>query len=439
VLRDLFVLTIIVIGFLSCWKGPFYSLLFYLWLAYFRPEQWLWSQWVSAGHFSLVVGVIVVIQTIFTASNTRPRWTSALLVLFLAQSLLSAWMSWDWDWSWQWWPDFSKVILIGCLIIVHGTTEKRLRAMFLVIALSLGFEAAKQGWIDLLRHPGAPNMNEHPVLGDNNGVAMGLFMLAPILGALAQTAEAFWEKSLHRFLAVGVILRGLTTYSRGGFLAAGAVSLVYILQSRHRFRTLVVVALLGVATLSTMPARFWDRMETITASDEERDQSQLGRLYFWHTAVEMAGDHPFVGVGFNAFRKAYNSYDESGHAYGFNRAVHSTWFGVLSEMGIPGLLLFLCVLLHAMANCRAARLRAIGDPSREISFELAKAVRASFVVFVVAGSFLNAQYNEMFWHFVCLAAALRWAERDAPAAEPATVPAVEGVGLLEYSVEASHA
>ena len=42
-------------------------------------------------------------------------------------------------------------------------------------------------------------------------------MLVPVLGALARTAKRRPEAFLHWFFLVGVFLRGITTYSRGGF------------------------------------------------------------------------------------------------------------------------------------------------------------------------------------------------------------------------------
>jgi O-antigen ligase len=155
----------------------------------------------------------------------------------------------------------------------------------------------------------------------------------------------------------------------------------------------------------------------------------------------MAEDHPFVGVGFNAYRKAFNTYDTADHAYGFDRAVHSTWFGVLSEMGIPGLLLLLTVLLQAAYNCHRVMRRARDDTSREVSRELARALRGSLVVFAVAGTFLNAQYSEMLWHFVCLASAVRWAESGAavPVAETPAVAAALEPSLMDSIAGASHA
>ena len=42
-LRSIFVIGIIVFGLSQALRSPFYGLLFYLWLAYFRPELWLWA------------------------------------------------------------------------------------------------------------------------------------------------------------------------------------------------------------------------------------------------------------------------------------------------------------------------------------------------------------------------------------------------------------
>jgi probable O-glycosylation ligase (exosortase A-associated) len=330
----------------------------------------------------------------------------------------------DWDWSWGWWLDFSKVLLIGYLITAHVTDTRRLRIVFLVLALSLGFEAAKQGWVNLIRHPGAANMNSHPVLGDNNGVAVGLLMLVPVLGALARSANSLGERWLHRFIALGVLMRGISTYSRGGFLAAGALGLAYVAQSKRRITTLVVTAVLATTVLSVMPASFWDRMRTITASDEERDSSAQSRLYFWQVAVRMMMDHPFTGIGFNAYTRMYDAYDTSDRVYGRLRAVHSSWFGALSEMGVPGLLLVLALLANAVQNCRRVRQRPAHEGQYKTRSEFATGLLTSFFVFAVGGSFINAHYNELFWHLVCLATAVRYAE---PAEVQAPSPVVGGV------------
>src|SRR5262249_19132786 len=155
----------------------------------------------------------------------------------------------------------------------------------IVIALSLGFECAKQGWVSLFRAPGAKNDNPIGFLGDNNGVALGTMMLVPILVALARTATRRWERYAYQFLAVGVFMRGFTTSSRGGFIAAGVLGLFFIGRAEHKVRAAIgVLAVAGLVSL-VMPQEYWNRMNTITASDEQRDESAAGRLHFWHVAV----------------------------------------------------------------------------------------------------------------------------------------------------------
>src|SRR5207249_2751304 len=120
---------------------------------------------------------------------------------------------------------------------------------------------------------------------DNNGVAVGMMMIVPFFGALAHSTVRRWERILYWFFGIGVFWRGLTTYSRGGFLAALVLAVVFWLQSRKKIRTLAAIALIGGLVLTIMPQQFFDRMHTITAPSEERDESARGRLHFWQVAM----------------------------------------------------------------------------------------------------------------------------------------------------------
>ena len=50
--------------------------------------------------------------------------------------------------------------------------------------------------------------------------------LASLLG-VSQSAVSRWERRLHQFVAIGVFLRGISTYSRGGFLSAGVLGFIF--------------------------------------------------------------------------------------------------------------------------------------------------------------------------------------------------------------------
>jgi O-antigen ligase len=147
-------------------------------------------------------------------------------------------------------------------------------------------------------------------------------------------------------------------------------------------------------------------MSTIAAPSDERDDSSAGRLYFWHVAVAMANDHPLTGVGNAAFSRLYNQYDSSHGAYGADRAVHSAWFGVLSELGYPGLLLFVAIIAMSLRSCRRVRLAARrGEVSAALG-SYAVGFETALMAFVVGGSFVSFHYCEMLWHFFALSAAV---------------------------------
>jgi probable O-glycosylation ligase (exosortase A-associated) len=423
VLRLLFVLVIVLAGIYYSLQGAFYILLFYLWNAYFRPEEWVWSSVLYQLRLSLAIGSMLALASIPSLGQFRLSPETGLILLFLAQStvswLVSAYMALTTDY----YVEFLKVIIITLLITVLVGDTKRFRLTLLVIAFSLGLEAAKQGWAQLVLNPGAPNNNTQVVLGDNNGVAMGMMMLVPVFMALAQTASTRWERYLHRFFLVGVLYRGISTYSRGGFLAAGTIGLITLLRSKHKIRGLIIVAVLSTVIATAMPQRFWDRMDTITAEGDERDASAQSRLYFWQLATQMAHDHPATGVGFNAFRFAFASYDQSGGSYGEIRAVHSVWFGVVSDLGYPGLVIFVTLIGMVLLRYWRIRRQAHARGLTEIGI-YATNLQTSILAFVVGGTFLSAHYLELIWHFFGLSIALTRVYDHALAAdvEPAATP-----------------
>lgn len=398
---------IVAYGALNVVKGPFYTLLLYLWIAYFRPETWLWDPDLYLSlDLSWITGIVLMAASVLGRIRWRFDLRTVLLALFVLQDAASAFTSKYFDYSYYYWRDFVRCAIITYLISVLVDDTRKLRLAVLVIVLSVSFESAKQGWLLLLLHPGAKNFNAVAMLGDENEAAVGLLMLVPLLGALAATAARRWEGWLHRFLIVGVIYRAVSTYSRGGFLATLALGAAYLARSRSKLRTLLIMGVLAGAIVPILPTEFWSRMSTITANADQRNEVSEGRLHFWQVAMQMAAAHPFLGVGHNAFIPAYNAYDTSYGEFGDNRAVHSTWFGVLADLGYPGLLLFLANLGFVLAASRRARFFAKERSDFHELGVFAAAVETSMVAFAVGGTFVNYHYSELLWHLIGLSAAM---------------------------------
>jgi probable O-glycosylation ligase (exosortase A-associated) len=289
------------------------------------------------------------------------------------------------------------------------TDAKRFGLVLLVMGLSLGLEGAKQGWAHMLLHPGAVNMNPITFLGDNNGVGVGMLMLAPLLLVSGGLRKSRGARHAFTFLAVGVIFRALTTYSRGAMIsgAALAASLLVRVRGRRIISAAVGVALIGSVVLAMLPDEYWDRMATVFTWSEEG--SAAGRTHFWKVALAMADENRLLGVGFAGYSLSYDAYDPTEGEFGTRRACHSSWFGVLADLGVPGLALFVAIFVSAFKTCRRVLALARAHPESEALAEMgryASALRYSLVAFIVGGTFVSMQYNEMIWHLLSLSIAL---------------------------------
>lgn len=434
-LRTIFVLVLIIVGAYYAIQSPFYALLFYIGNAYFRPEDWVWIEMVRNLNLSFLSGVLLLLMTFLHRQRFIMTGQIAIILLFLGHTFLSMLQSEHLSYGWYSWKEFCKSIVITYLIVILVTDVIRFRMILLMMAFSLGLEQAKQGWYYLLFPPdwGSVNANSIAFLGDNNGVAVGMLMLVPVIGFLAHTTQRKWVGHFYRFLLVGVLFRALTTYSRGGFLACLGMGGMYWLRSKQKLRLLLGMGVLLAIVMPALPASFWDRINTIQTYEE--DESSTGRLHFWQVAIRMANANPVFGVGFFAYMPAYDTYDFLQGEYGRQRAVHSSFFGALAELGYVGFFLYGAIFCSAFRNCqRVRKLAARAAVPAELG-QGAAALEASLVAFFVGGAFVTFQYIEILWHFIGLTIVLQrladqyGAQRDtAPwpgtARDTSTVPAL---------------
>ena len=109
--------------------------------------------------------------------------------------------------------------------------------------------------------------------------------------------------------------------------------------------------------------------------------------------------------------------------------MHSIWFGVLSELGYPGFVLFIALFGSSVWSLWSTSRKVRNDPEKQDIRIYANALLTSLVTFAVGGTFLPLQYNEMFWHFMALGMTLRFlaqeqvSEVTAPVRAPVPKPA----------------
>src|SRR4051812_28092766 len=110
--RSVLVLAFITVGAYYALQGPFYGLLLYIGNAYFRPEEWVWSDFVRSLHLSLVSGVYLILASLFSGQKLVWNGRITLLWLFLFQAFLSTLFSEQSAYCWSYWLEFFKVLVI---------------------------------------------------------------------------------------------------------------------------------------------------------------------------------------------------------------------------------------------------------------------------------------------------------------------------------------
>jgi O-antigen ligase len=157
-----------------------------------------------------------------------------------------------------------------------------------------------------------------------------------------------------------LVLAGTTvllTASRGGTLASlVALAIVPLtlarLTGRQRIAVLLTVSLLVLAVLLFVPSSSWERLSTMP--DEFAQGTFTGRTIIWKAGWELFREHPFLGIGANAFRIIVSRVlAEPIHLDGSiflspAPPAHNTFLSVLVEQGVIGFTVF-CALLGVLA------------------------------------------------------------------------------------------
>lgn len=242
---------------------------------------------------------------------------------------------------------------------------------------------------------------------DANGTA------ASIAPALVLAFYYFWvtkNKLAKAALAIaGVFIANAIVLinSRGAFLGV-AISMIYFIYHMYfsRFQrknqkvtviALVVCGLIGASVI--VDKSFIDRMGTINKEKVSEDQeSGATRTAFWMAAWDMAKDHPMgVGVaGFQYYAPVYiNENVNTGESR--NRAVHSTWFEALSELGYPGFIALIGMILSSFMTMSKAR-KVLRERNQIDEYFKVRAIEGALLAFIITMTFLNRlRADVLYW------------------------------------------
>lgn len=229
-------------------------------------------------------------------------------------------------------------------------------------------------------------------------------------------------------LAVAVLLVVIVkTGSRGGVLAitSGALVLVALQPGTRRLALGALVVVAAASAWSFGPDSFRERIGSLVAGEKDyNDFDYYGRKELRARGVQYTIERPIFGVGWQMFPEYEGRNCMAQGRRGCRwMAPHNMYVQVSSELGIPGLILFLGVLVTSL---RAAWQTARRSLARVSPADFRPELFATLVSYCVSGYFLSHAYLYVALALMALSELAATAARRRAQAVPID-PALDGV------------
>jgi probable O-glycosylation ligase (exosortase A-associated) len=392
------------------------GVMLWAWSGFLAPSDRVWG-FMTAVPLNKVFAAATVLAMLFDRSTRRPclDLTMVLMLLLLPLGLASA--STSISNSPEVWIMFEKTVKVVALCVVVTMvmhTRLRLHSLLLAVGLGLGLSGVWEG-MAFLASGGGHRVQGLSTLGDNNQFALAMLMLLPLLLHLYRQSAgvARWG------LLAGIVLTTVSVvaaFSRGGFIGLVVLAVGVSGASRKRYAQMAMVGVLAVAVWALAPPAWLDRIGTIGSAGQ--DASFNERLGAWKISMMVALDNPLLGGGFHAVQDppVWASYVPASETFDFlftgavgpqSHAPHSIYFEVLSDLGFPGLVLFLSLMASGLWNGQVVKRACRGRPGLSWASDMAALLQVSIMVYAVSGAALSMAYFELFYLELAVLSVLR--------------------------------
>jgi O-antigen ligase len=301
------------------------------------------------GMVTLGLGVLAIIES---GKVRRPALGHVIMALFVLLAALS--------YLWSLFPEgtlveaFSYIQLLTLVWLIWELAPGVAEQMHLMQAYVLGtFVSGIDTLYLFLSHEESVYQRYAGAKLDANdlGLIMALSIPMSYYLLIQNKGRMVWVYRVQLILAGTTIL---LTASRGATLATVvALTIVPLTQARlngrQRIALLLTIALLVAGALFFVPATSWDRLSTLPSEFEQG--TFTGRTIIWKAGWEIFREHPYLGIGANAFRIIVSRVLEEPIRLGEADPAppaHNTFLSVLVEQGVLGFAVF-CALLAALA------------------------------------------------------------------------------------------
>jgi len=389
----------------------FYMVCAWLFITLGRPQDIF--EWIKIIHPGDIAAGLAVLSFFLSSARQQTKPLSPELKLFTAFFAIAIICT-----PFGYYPkksllflfDFGKVFIFIFLISNHLTDENHFATIVHVIMLSafaLAFSAIIGNTVQVGRIGGGSTY-------DANDLAMIMVIALPIaIVEIMRSGPRIW-KIFCLIGGISCLATIIATQSRGGLLGLAVIAVMFFFMKGipiPKGKVLIVLGVLGGGFLLILTSEYKERIQTIFEERISDMQAGSGRVLIWRRALVIARDNPVLGVGPDSFMTAYGDYlsnqkfpqslYEDIDWPGWQTA-HNSYLLVLTELGVPGFLVYLAIIIRSFRNLNRFTKRSISnDLSTDVRL-LATGLKVSLSAFLVCAFFLTQTYNIVLFLYCAL-------------------------------------
>jgi O-antigen ligase len=381
-------------------------LCFYILIEYIHPQSmYPVLNFIPWGQTSILLCFLSVFVT-----GSRANGFGVMDKMFIAISVIvivSGIFAWSPAASLQYWGTYATWVLMYFCIVSILTTPNRMFLFilfFLIINLKLSVHGAKsfaaRGFS--FTHWG---LSGPPGWFNNSGeFAMQMVVVFSMSWSILLASKEYIKSVIRWWLLlilfpVTMALTVIGSSSRGGQIALTVIIFILFLKGKNLLRKALLLTIVLYFSLHFLPAEQVARFDTMGD-----DQTSQLRIMHWENALEVIKNNP-LGIGYYNWRRYYASHFDVIRV----EEIHNTVLQAFVELGYPGGILFLVMLLAVfIMNVRTIReMDRLDRAEAGIMAAVARGINLGLLGAFIASLFMSVLFYPTFWVAFALTSALR--------------------------------
>ena len=390
-MRDYVVLIFLAGCIYAALKKPWLGVLSLAIFSYLNPHAYAWG-FVRSLPVYYVLFIVVAFRTFIAKDkDSIPKdWRINVFIMLWVYFAITSTQAYFPDIAWQRFWFVTKIYMPFFFTLVLINTRFKLYCLVVTIAASIGIVAVKGGLFAIL-HGFSARVYGPPAtqFEENNAFAVAMLICIPLLLIWQrETRNSLFKKGI--LLAIPIIYAAsLCSWSRGALITMTVLTLMLILNSKHKFLAIPLVLVGAFFVKDYLPQEWFGRMHTLETYQE--DSSAMSRIQAWTDGWNHTLEHPFVGAGFDGWREVTQ------------RDWHSSYVEMFSEHGFIAFGLWLSLIVGTLISMTTLPNKTFQVEGLEWVANYCFMLRASLICYMVGTAFLGLSYWDLLYHLIFIA------------------------------------